>query len=220
MTAALWAVASIAAPCGFLALAVLSGESGITVFPTSFRPVAWFPWWVGVPAALVGIAVVGRILTLRPPEQWRSVGRWAVVVCTAPTVLWIMIGRIAAGGGTDDLFHNGELLVGTQLLLDGGFPWRDFISTHGVLLDSLQSLPGLTLIDHSIWGASTGKLIWAVPIFWISSLAFAAYLFRRNLWLLVPWSALLIANPLAGSPVMFFPATRSSSSTSGRCSTR
>ena len=79
MTAALWAVASIAAPCAFLALCVLSAETGITILPAAFRSVTWFPWWFGVPATLVGIAVVGRILTLRPPAAMArrsGDGRW------------------------------------------------------------------------------------------------------------------------------------------------
>ena len=133
----------------------------------------------------------------------------------------MMIGRIAAGGGTDDLFHNGELLVGTQLLLDGGFPWRDFISTHGVLLDSFQSLPGLTLIDHSIWGACDGEV----------DLGGADLLDQLVRVRRVP----LPAQPVAPRPVVRAdrrePARgitgacssrrpRSSSSTSGRCSTR
>ncbi|MGZ4735425.1 MAG: hypothetical protein ACXV8R_07460 [Acidimicrobiia bacterium] len=207
-SSAVWAVASVAAPGAFLALSLLSAQSGIDVTSTrSFRAVTWFPWWLGVPATILGVIVVVRSLRRRPFLQWGAIGRWAIVVCTTPTVLWMVVGRIQATATVGDLFHDGELLAGAQQLFDGRFPWRDFISTHGLLYDSVQNLVGFTLLEHSIWGAANGTSIWAVPIYWISSFAFAAYLFRRNKWLLIAWCALVVASPLAGAPVVFFPDT-------------
>ncbi len=201
---ALWAVTAVAAPGAFVAMALLSSQTGIGITASdSFRSVMWFPWWLAVPATLAGAVAVVVILRRLPASRWSAVGGWSLVVCAVPVVLWMVLAGIQGGIGPGDLFHEGEVLVGGQLLLDGRFPWRDFLSTHGLLLDSIQSFMGFTLIEHSGWGATTAATIWAVPLYWVSSLAFAAYLFRRNRWLLVAWCALVVGGPVTGGIPLF-----------------
>lgn len=207
---AIWAVVALVAPGAFLALSLLSSRTGIYVVSlSSFQSVTWFPWWLGGTATMAGTAVVGVFLARVSSARWPSVGRWALVVCSVPAVLWMLLGGIQPGITPGDLFHEGEILVGAQQLLDGDFPWRDFYSAHGLLLDSFLTLPGLALVDHSSWGAQTGALIWAVPLYWLSSFAFAAYIFRRNLLLVAAWCAFAIASPVAAGLPLFAPHWRS-----------
>lgn len=201
---AMWGLAAATAPTGFLALSVLSARTGILVTSTgSFDGVIWFPYWLGLVGTFVALGVVCRVLARRPSRDWISVGRWTLLCCAMPALLWILVGSIAPALGPIDAFHEGEKLVGSQMLLDGRFPWRDFLSTHGLLEDSLVFLPGLTWIAGSRWGAISGELVWVTPAYWVAWFAFMAYLLRKNRWLLVAWLAFVVAGPSLWEGLMF-----------------
>ena len=167
----------------------------------ALRDVNWFPYWLGIPATALAIGVVVWLLRHRSRGTWVSIGRWSLTCLTIPALLWVLVGALSPALGPIDVFHEGEGLVGARLLLDGQVPWRDFLSTHGLLTDSLVALPGLALLEDSRWGAATGELIWVTPVYWIFWFAFMAYLLRRNNWLLGLWCApTIVGSSLASTP--------------------
>ena len=199
---AAWALAALVAPTSILWLSVLSSLTGVRVTITgTFRDVNWFPYWLGIPATALAIGVVVWLLRHRSRGTWVSIGRWSLTCLTVPALLWVLVGALSPALGPIDVFHEGEGLVGARLLLDGQVPWRDFLSTHGLLADSLVALPGLALIEDSRWGAASGELIWVTPVYWIFWFAFMAYLLRRNNWLLGLWCALtIVGSSLTSTP--------------------
>src|SRR5581483_7424786 len=66
----------------------------------------------------------------------------------------------------------------------GAFPWRDWISIHGLIGDTLVPLLGSSLFQNSNWGVSAGYPLLVVPFACIA-IYFLGYRLMGRSWALL-----------------------------------
>ena len=96
-----------------------------------------------------------------------------------------------------DVFHEGEGLVPARLLLQGDFPWRDFIWAHGLLEDTYRDVIGMLLFDKSRWGATAGFTLILFPLYCVFLYMLFIYLFGKS-WPLLVAGAILFFSQFSG----------------------
>lgn len=194
-------VNALAAPLSLIGLLWISQVTSVTVQSNEVvRYYAWLPSWVAASGTALAVACVARALArTRSDDDVREVERRTVLLITGPVFLFVLISVLPGALGPMDMFHEGEQLVGSRLLLDGFMPWRDFMSTHGLLADSLVPAVGAQLFGNSRWGVTAGSRAVLEPLLSIPLYLFAVRLFRRN-WLFV----LLVGVAIAGNQLAPF----------------
>jgi hypothetical protein len=144
---------------------------------------SWLPLWVALGLTAVAIGwLIARTRRAADDEAFRSAERGLLLVVAGPVALYLFVALVPGGWTGIDMFHEGELLAGGELVEEGAFPWRDVIFIHGFLTDAGFQLIGFNLFEHSRWGYVAGSLLVVLPLYWISFYYLFAYLFHRN-WL-------------------------------------
>lgn len=184
------AVNAAAAPVVITALAAASASTKV-VFRSGSAPYRWLPLWVSLTATVaVGALVVRGLVRATTVEHIRVIERRVVTLVVGPVCLFLLTAWLPGELGDMDVFHEGEWLVGADLLRRGWFPWRDFTVIHGPLYDIVAPSVGMRLLEDSRWGATAGFYLLLIPLYWVIHYYFAAFVFRRN-WLAMVGSALL-----------------------------
>ena len=158
----------------------------------SFR---WLPAWLAVVLALAVLAWIVAQLRRRvaPP----TIDRRVALTIAGPLAIFLSTSVLQGALGPMDMFHDGESLAAAELVRDGAFPWRDLIFIHGLLVDVLTPLVGMTIFEDSRWGISAGGSVLLAPLYWVAIYAFCAYVFRGN-WLFLLGSQLVVFATVAG----------------------
>ncbi|MFL5870028.1 MAG: hypothetical protein ACJ75R_03045 [Solirubrobacterales bacterium] len=187
-------VNAVIASAGLLAVAAAAAAAHVDVTgPGVTVDYPFAPPWALVVVGLIPVAAVGTVVWRSATDRWARIETWTLLLVVAPVAVYLGLAMIRGELPPPDLFHEGERLGASHLVLDTGrFPWRDVLFTHGVLSDVL--FPGLDTgtIDHSRWGLIAGQGLVERPLFWLSTFALCVYLFRRN-WLFLAGIILLLS---------------------------
>ena len=111
--------------------------------------------------------------------------------------LFLILASVPGELGRMDVFHEGEGLVPARLLLQGDFPWRDFIWAHGLLEDTYRDVIGMLLFDNSRWGAAAGFTLILFPLYCVFLYMLYIYLFGKS-WPLLVAGAILFFSQFSG----------------------
>jgi hypothetical protein len=187
-------VNALAAPLSFLGLLSISDVTSVTVQSDgAIHHYGWLPTWLALIGTALALAwIASRLVRARTARDARQVERWTVLLVTGPVSLFILLSSLPGAMGPMDMFHEGELLMGSSLFLSGSFPWRDFMPTHGVLSDSLVPSVGILLFGSSRWAAMAGGFTVVDPLLSIPLYLFAVRLFHRS-WAFIAIVAVAIA---------------------------
>ena len=110
---------------------------------------------------------------------------------TAPVGLFLLVAYLPGDLGTINLFEEGQILAGAEIVRDGAFPWRDILVVHGLLHDIGTGLFGSAVIEDSRWGVVAGEKLLILPLSWVALYYLCAYLFWSN-WLFLLGTQLLV----------------------------
>ena len=110
---------------------------------------------------------------------------------TAPVGLFLLVAYLPGDLGTINLFEEGQILAGAEIVRDGAFPWRDILVVHGLLHDIGTGLFGSAVIEDSRWGVVAGEKLLILPLSWVALYYLCAYLFWSN-WLFLLGSQILV----------------------------
>jgi hypothetical protein len=192
-------VNALAAPSALLGLLAVSNATTVSVQSDgAVHHYAWLPSWLALAGTALVMGWVARSLILAPTDRdVRQVERWSLLLVTGPTLLFVLISHLPAALGPMDMFHEGEQLAGSRLFLAGSFPWRDLMSTHGVLSDSLVPSFGVPLFGNSRWGVAAGALAVANPLLSVPLYLFAVRFFHRSWPFVVLVGAAIVGTELA-----------------------
>jgi hypothetical protein len=155
----------------------------------------WLPVWLPVALAVAALAWIAVQLRRGVPPPVTD--RRAVLAIAGPVAIFLSTSVLQGALGPMDLFHDGEPLAAAELVRDGAFPWRDLLFIHGLLVDVLTPLVGMTLFEDSRWGISAGGSVVLAPLYWVAIYAFCAYVFGRN-WMFLLASQLVVFAAVAG----------------------
>ncbi len=190
---------SVGGPLAVAGLVAVSATTQVEVVKDStIHHYHWFPAWLGLPLA----AVAGGFV-VRAGRRTESLGaaqaleRGSLLLLTAPLAIFLLVSHFYGPPPGVDTFHSGEQLVGSRLISDGWFPWRDVVLTHGLLSDAFNPLPGFAIFEHSRWGAVMGVTVLLHPLYLVSVYLLCVYLFGRN-WLFLLLIGLLSVGTLLG----------------------
>jgi hypothetical protein len=155
----------------------------------------WLPVWLAVSLAVAVLAWIAAQMSrgVAPPAIDRSVA----LAIAGPVAIFLSTSVLQGALGPMDMFHDGESLAAAELVRDGAFPWRDLLFIHGLLVDVLTPLVGMTIFEDSRWGISAGGSVLLAPLYWVAIYAFCAYVFRTN-WLFLLASQLVVFATVAG----------------------
>ncbi len=184
--------ATILVPIGLLAVSattrVVIASSGESV------TYSWIPVWLSIVAFVaISVWIAWSVVQRHSEEDLLLLERRAVVYVFGAVGVFLLTSTMIDSLGIVDFFHEGEQAGGAQILLQGGFPWRDWYAIHGVFTDGLIPAVGLTLIDGSRWGVDAGKQLIIFPLYWVGLYYLCAHLFRRN-WMFFLASQLIIVS--------------------------
>jgi hypothetical protein len=122
-------------------------------------------------------------------------------LATAHTLPQVATQPLFQGG---DMFHQGEAVVPTLLLLGGAIPWKEFVFVHGFLADCFQLMPGMLKWGHNAWAGMTGAALWLDTAFIAIFGLYAQALYRKNaLFLMAVIVIAIAAIPGLGGVVSF-----------------
>jgi hypothetical protein len=183
-----------AVPLCIIGLFLVSATVGVEqLVDDTVRHFPWIPWWlaVGVTGAALGW-VWWRGSRATTEADHRAVERATLLYLAVPVALLLILGFLPGALGRMDVFHEGEHLGAAHLTSLGWFPWRDLISTHGPLEDSLFPLLSIILVEDSRWGDWAAQTLLLIPLTFVSLYLLAAWAFKRN-WAFVSAIAITIA---------------------------
>jgi hypothetical protein len=188
-------VNAMAAPLAILGLWAATASITVTVASTgAVHHYAWLPWWFAVALTLIATGWIwARVLNSKTELGIRAIERRALLFVTAPVVLFLLISEMRGDLGPMEVFHEGEWLVAANLTAGGALYWRDLLSAHGLLQDSILPLLSLRLLDNSRWGVETGLPLILNPLGFVTFYLFGAWLFERS-WAFVVTLLVLIAS--------------------------
>jgi hypothetical protein len=192
-------VNALAAPLALIGLLTISNVTSVTVQSDgAAHHYAWLPSWLALTGTALLVGWIARGLALaRTDRDVRRIERWSLLLITGPTFLFVLISFLPGGLGLMDMFHEGELLVGSRLFLAGSFPWRDLMSTHGVLADSLVPSFGIPIFGNSRWGVAAGALTVLNPLLSLPLYLLAVRFFHRSWPFIVLVGAAIVGSQLA-----------------------
>jgi hypothetical protein len=181
------------AACALLGLTVASQATQVTVMSDgTVHHYAWLPVWLGALVVVAAVCVVA-ITLLRAGSDAAAVARIerrVIFLVTLPLALFLALAAAPGALPTFLSFEDGQALTTLRLVQSGAFPWRDWISTHGILEDAFASLLTTSAVQDSAWGAAAGKALLVDPLC-LLSYYFLAYRVIGRRWLLAPVAALL-----------------------------
>jgi hypothetical protein len=173
---------------------VSAGSEVLVAAEGSVEHKEWFPAWLGLPiAALAGALVAIALRRAGPAAAAARVERTTLLLVAAPVALFVVFQVLPGEPGGIDFFHGGELLAGSRLVLDGFFPWRDVVLTHGIFQDVIYSF-GRGIFGDTHWGHNAGVAMVMSPLYFVSVFFLLVYLFSRN-WLYLLFAGLILAEP-------------------------
>jgi hypothetical protein len=202
LRARLAAVNAVAALGGFFGLFLVSQHTRVLILADgSSVHYHWLPVWLALPvlAGLVATVVVALHRAVGPERSF-EIERRVLLLISAPLLLYLTISSVPGEQGFIDMFHGGELVVGSNLVQHGDLPWRDIVLTHGIFQDVIYGL-GRTVFGNSVWGAGAGIDMIMRPLYLLSVFFLFVYLVGRN-WLFLLFAGLLIVGPYI-SPEQF-----------------
>jgi hypothetical protein len=176
------AINAAVAPLAFLGLVGVSGVTSVRVSADGVvHSYPWFPLWLGVAATVVsGGWIWTRLLLKSSGIDWRGLERKAVLLVTGPILIFLVVARLPGDLSTLDAFHAGEYLAASRLTAAGYFPWRDLMSTHGLLEDSLWPLAGAAVLEPSRWGIDASRMLLLAPLTFVFFYLLFVRLFPRD----------------------------------------
>jgi hypothetical protein len=185
-------------------IVIASFVSRVTVLADhSVRRFPWFPLWAGV-FVVVAVVVTVAVYLARAgdnDDRLERAERRMVFLLAVPVAVFLTVskgaGDITAFGGFDG---GGQQLGTVRLVQNGAFPWRDWVSIHGLLTDTLSWLIGPAIIQNSYWGAIAGIQLFANPLC-IIALYYFAYAILGGRWTLL---ALVVLGYFQPDYVMVF----------------
>ncbi len=181
------------AACALLGLTIAAQATQVTVMSDgTVHRYVWLPAWLG---ALMTIAAVGvvAITLFRAGSDAAAVARIerrVIFLVTLPVALFLALATLRGALPTFLSFEDGQALTTLRLVQSGAFPWRDWISAHGILEDAFASVLTTSAVQDSAWGAAAGKALLVDPLC-LLGYYFLAYRVIGRRWLLAPIAALL-----------------------------
>jgi hypothetical protein len=185
---------ALAAPFMIVGLLAVAARTSV-VGPDRAWSFDWLPGWLALVLALIALGWIAAQMYRRVPPT--VIDRSVALAISGPLAIFLSVSWLPGALGHMDMFHEGESLAAAELVRDGAFPWRDLIFIHGLLVDVLTPLIGMTVFDDSRWGVRAGGAVLLIPFYWIVIYAFCAYLFRSN-WLFLLTSQIAVFASVAG----------------------
>ena len=153
----------------------------------------WLPLWLAAAAAAAYLVVVGAAWRRCSDAAARTaLERRVMLLVVAPVGLFVLLASIPGSLGTFDVFEEGQVVVGSHLVRDGAFPWRDVLPAHGVLHDVVGGLVGTWVFEDSTWGVVAGQTMLLEPFAWIAVYYLCVFLFGSNWLYLLGTQALVV----------------------------
>jgi hypothetical protein len=193
---------------GILSLVgVLAASQVSQVYVSSDRTVHHYPWlpvWMAI--AVVGAGMVLAIRAVRrrggDPGGIAIVERRAVFLVAVPVGLYLLLSSIPGAEPHFFVFESGQELTTLRLVQHGLFPWRDWVTTHGVLQDALQTLLSSVAIQDSNWGVDAGSSLIIIPAC-LLTIYFLAYRALGGTWPFLVALAVIFFDPGYGFGLAF-----------------
>lgn len=185
-----------------LVVAGLVGVAEVTVLTVasdgSTRQYDWLPPWLGaVLTAMVLLFVLGSLRRARTAAAVAALESRLIRYLAVPVALFLVLAFVTASPSAMEVFHEGERLAAGRLLEAGYFPWRDILSVHGVLDDSLSAIIGFWVFEPSRFGAGAASTMFLNPLYLVFLFILFGRWFGRNWALLAASAAILINAKLA-----------------------
>ncbi|MBO0760266.1 MAG: hypothetical protein J2P40_03220 [Candidatus Dormibacteraeota bacterium] len=198
LSATLSGINAAVSPAALVGLLAISLQTTLTVTaPPTTHHYPWFPVWLAVPLVTgAGVLIAGAIIRGRSERSRRALERKALIVLGGSALVFLFHSRLPGALGPMNMFDEGEYLVPAQLTAAGAFPWRDLLTIHGLLQDTLSPMLGQHLLDDSRWGAAAGWQLVLYPLGYVSLLLFGARFFWRNWPFLLAFGVLLLGSVL------------------------
>ena len=95
-----------------------------------------------------------------------------------------------------EYIHEVEAPVAAQSVLNGGFPWRDCMTTAGIFHGLIRGLVGLGLFENSTWGVEAAHHLIFEPAYWVLTYFFFLLLFGGGAFLLLMFFVLPFSVPI------------------------
>jgi hypothetical protein len=197
-------------PLVFLGLVGVSGVTSVRVTSNGVvHSYPWFPLWLGVAATVViGALIWTRLVLASPGIDRRGLERKVVLLVTAPVLIFLVVANLPGDLSTLDAFHGGEYLAASRLTAAGYFPWRDLMSTHGLLEDSLWPLVGSTVLEPSRWGIDASRTLLLAPLTFVFFYLLFVRLFSLDWAFLATLAVVMFGEklvPFGDARLMFWP---------------
>jgi hypothetical protein len=167
----------------------------------------WLPAWLAA-VGMLAIAAWG-VLRLGGGRPAAAVEQRLLAVVVGAAAVFLITSRLPGQlGKFKGGFDEAQNLVGAHLLSDGYFPWRDFLSIHGLWLDALQSTLGFSIFGSTRWGSAAGSAVLLIPLVWVLLYLFAVWFCRSNRWFLAGVVVVLLSGILNAHSIYPFPDVR------------
>lgn len=201
---------TMAAPLLLLGLLGVSGVTSVRI--TSSGAVHHYPW---LPPAVILGATLGLLALL----GWRlarsqtlaatvRVERRVTAFLVVPLILFALTSAIPGVLGQMDMFHEGERLAAGRLTELGYLPWRDLISAHGPLEDSLFPLIGFLVFEPTRWGSLAASTLLVGPLYLVFLYLLGARLFQGSWPAILAFAVVLVVGGeyvVVGERFVFWP---------------
>lgn len=184
---------TIAAPITIAGLYGVSESTEVTVSATGVvHDYPWFPLWLALGAVVALYIWLGLgFARSKTHAECGSLERRALLLVVGPAGLFLLVASLPGALGPVDVFEEGQLLAGSELVRDGFLPWRDLLVAHGLLYDVGNGLVGAEVFENSRWGILAGQELLVQPLSWVALYYLLTFLFGAN-WLFLLGTQLLV----------------------------
>jgi hypothetical protein len=202
---------AIGACATVVGISLVSDRTTVTTVSDGLRHVFnWFPIWLGVGAAAILAAVVLRALSQSSPDSnaSRAIERRSVFLVAVPVFIFLMVAHLPPQMVPIDYgtFEVGQRIAPLRFMQLGQFPWRDWVSIHGLFWDGLSESVGYYLVQPSEWGALAGQTLILLPLALVA-LYYFVYRVVGARWALLAAGTILILQPVLMTFDLRFMAT-------------
>ncbi len=177
-------VNAVCAPLTVFTLYAASRSTHVDVPPGGSVFYPWLPGWLAVLAGSLLVAGIA-VRLWREASAARRIEEQALLFIVGPVVVFVFTATLPQPWSAFDTFHFGESLAGARIFESGAFPWRDAVFIHGLLQDVFTPAAGFALLGPSAWGGWGGFGMVVAPLWWVANYLLFAWLFRRNIPLLI-----------------------------------
>ncbi len=119
-------------------------------------------------------------------EAVASLDAKAVLFVAVPVGLFLLLAFLPGPAVQFSAFETGQSLTTLRLVQHGAFPWRDWVTAHGVFEDAIQTQLSSIAIQDSNWGLGAGYSLLFAPACFLSVYFLACRVLRRT------WPFLLV----------------------------